>query len=89
MSTLMGMDVKSPEYVRTRHLATHMLRANWKGRRFDAREFSKWRKALAGDLPHHIGKVFAALKEAGTIVPVAGHGYTREYEWARNENNRA
>jgi hypothetical protein len=83
------MDAKSPEYLRTRHLATHLLRANWKGRRFDAREFSKWRKELGGNLPQHIAKVFAALKQAGTIVPVAGHGHTREYEWARIEDSGA
>ena len=39
------------------------------------------RKALGGDLPAHVGNVFAALKHDGTIVPVAGHGPTREYRW--------
>ena len=82
MGTLAVMALKSPDDVRARHLATHLLRSTWKGRTFGAREFTEWRKALGGDLPQQVSKVFATLKHAGTIVPVAGHGHTREYRWA-------
>lgn len=81
MSTLAVMDPKSPDYVRARHLATHLLRGNWKGRTFGAREFAQWRRSLMGDLSWHVFKVFEQLKRDGAIVPTGGHGYTREYEW--------
>lgn len=81
MSTLGAVDIKSPVDVRARALAAHLLRGNWKGRRFGAREFSQWRKALPGDLPYHVFKVFEQRKRAARIVPVGGHGMTRVYQW--------
>ena len=81
-STLTVMALNSSGFARARHLAEQLMRSNWRGRTFGAREFSEWRKDLGGDLPRHVSRVFATLKDAGTIVPVAGHGPTREYRWA-------